>query len=208
MNIKDFNNPFDAIKKFEKEFAEYTGAPYAVTTDCCTHALELAFRVDDPKTTSFPARTYLSVPMLMHKLDIEYTLVDQEWKGSYCFENTRIWDCARHLEENMYVPGQIQCLSFGRTKPLEIGVGGIILTDDYKLYKKFSRMRYDGRDIFEFSPWADQEIFEVGYHYYMRPEEAVIGLSKLQARNFTQQLDKYYNYPDCRTITINKSTSK
>ena len=202
MNISDFENPFDAIKQFEKEFAEYTGAPYAVTTDCCTHALELAFRVVKPESTSFPAKTYLSVPMLMHKLSISYTLTDQSWTGKYCFENTKIWDCARYLEENMYVPGQIQCISFGRTKPLEIGIGGVILTDDPDLYKKFSRMRYDGRDIFEYSPWPEQKIFDVGYHYYMRPEEAVAGLNKLHAKDFTPQLEKYYNYPDCRTITI------
>jgi len=29
---------FDKIKKFEEELAEFTGAPYAIMTDCCTHA--------------------------------------------------------------------------------------------------------------------------------------------------------------------------
>ena len=32
---------FDKIIEFETALAEYTGAPYAISTDCCTHAIEL-----------------------------------------------------------------------------------------------------------------------------------------------------------------------
>ena len=39
-----WNVPYDVIFEFEKRLAEYTGAPYVVTTDCCTHALELCIR--------------------------------------------------------------------------------------------------------------------------------------------------------------------
>ena len=35
------NGMFDKILEFETALAEYTGAPYAVMTDCCTHAIEL-----------------------------------------------------------------------------------------------------------------------------------------------------------------------
>ena len=127
-----------------------------------------------------------------------------EWRDCYEFEGSRIWDCARYLKEGMYVENTIQCLSFGRTKPLEIGQGGCILTDSEEVYKKASCMRYDGRDIFKYSPWIDQPEFYVGYHYYMRPEECIVGLDLLQNKKFTKQLEKHFDYPDCRKINIIK----
>jgi dTDP-4-amino-4,6-dideoxygalactose transaminase len=201
--LKDYKNPFQAILDFEEAVAKYTGAPYCITTDCCTHAIEIAFRLaHDGRPVKFPAHTYLSVPMTMHKLGIQYELLDIKWQGSYQFENSPIWDCARKFESDMYLPGTVQCVSFGFTKPLQIGLGGCILTDDADLYKRASRMRYDGRDIFNYSPWDQQPIFEVGYHYYLRPEECIIGLNLLENNQFTTQLEKYFNYPDCRTIQI------
>lgn len=200
--FKDFANPFDIIKTFEQKLAEFTGAPFAVSVDHCTHAIELCMRVDKIKQTTFPAYTYLSVPMTMHKLNIQYELLDIKWNSCYQFRGTRIWDCARYLEKNMYESGSLQCLSFNRQKPLEVGIGGAILTDDEDLYKKLSCMRYDGRDIFNYSPWITQEQFEVGYHYYMRPEEALIALNKLEQQDFVEQKPEYFNYPDCRKISI------
>ena len=128
--------------------------------------------------------------------------VDQEWFGEYQFGNTNVWDSARRLDQGMYRPGNINCLSFGMSKPLFLGRGGCILTDDRELYKAASRMRYDGRDIFEYSPWVDQKEFRVGYHYYMRPEDCVNALNLLNNRTFTTQTKEMHNYPDLRQITI------
>lgn len=205
--LKDFKNPFQAILDFEEAIANYTGAPYCITTDCCTHAIEISFRLshDNRISVKFPARTYLSVPMTMHKLGITYELTDTDWRAEKCynFEGSCIYDYARKFEPNMFVPGTIQCVSFGLSKPLQIGVGGCLLTDDADLYREASRMRYDGRDVFNFSPWASQEVFRVGYHYYLRPEECVIGINLLKSKQFTEQLDKHFDYPDCREIQIN-----
>lgn len=201
--LADFKNPFDAILEFERQVANYTGAPYCITTDCCTHAIEMVFKlVHDGTPVKIPARTYLSVPMTMHKLGIKYEFVDQLWHGGYQFEGTRIYDYARKFEPGMYKPGSIQCVSFGFTKPLQIGLGGCILTDDKNLYEEAARMRYDGRDIFQFSSWVTQKKFRVGYHYYLRPEECVIGLNLLESRQFVEQTEKLHNYPDCREIEI------
>ena len=114
---------FQALFDFESALAEYTGAPYVVVTDGCTHALELCFRHDKISHTRFTAYTYLSVPMLMYHLDIKFELTNEQWSGEYHFKDTRIWDSARRLERNMYRPGQMQCLSFGWTKPLQLGKG-------------------------------------------------------------------------------------
>lgn len=193
---------FDKIILFEKRLAEFTGAPYVITTDCCTHALELCFIVDNIKKTSFSAFTYLSVVQLMHKLDIKYTLTDEKWIGEYKFENTRIWDSSRKLKPNMFTPNQLQCLSFGYSKPLDIGRGGAILTDNFELYKKLSMLRYDGRDI-EIHPWESQKKFSVGYHYKLNPEECIRGINKLEEYISKKDFDdKFVKYPDCRKINI------
>jgi len=75
---------FDKILKFEQELAAYTGAPYVIMTDCCTHAIELCMRYDRVESCEFTPYTYLSIPMLMHKLDISYRYLDepeQTWSG-------------------------------------------------------------------------------------------------------------------------------
>jgi len=189
---------FEPIRQFEKHLAEHAGAPYAIMTDCCTHAIELCLRYEKPRNVAFTAFTYLSVPMTMHKLSLEYRYVSEEWIGEYQFHGTRIWDSARRLERGMYRPGQMQCLSFGYTKPLQIGHGGAILLDDQKAYDTLLRMRYDGRDI-TVSPWETQKTFSVGYHYRPTIEDAQAGLSLLHT---IDEKPKYVNYPDLRHINI------
>ena len=190
--------PFEKINEFESVLAQFTGAPYAVMTDCCTHAIELCLRHDKIERVVFPAHTYLSIPMTMHKLGIEYNYSDKLWTGEYQFIGTRIWDSARLLKEGMYRKGQLQCLSFGHGKPLEIGRGGAILLDDETTYQKLIRQRYDGRDL-NIGPWEQQQTFEVGYHYKPTIEEAIIGLEKLPT---VDQEPKYFQYPDLREIII------
>lgn len=192
---------FSDIRRFEVALAEFTGAPYAIMTDCCTHALELCLRHDKIRSCSFTAHTYLSIPMTMHKLGIRYTLEDEKWIGEYQIHDTRIWDSARRLEENMYRPGQMQCLSFGHTKPLHIGRGGAILLDDEQAYHDIIRMRYDGRDL-NTSPWETQGTFKVGYHYKPTPEEAVQGLALLEGVKLDKPKPIHVVYPDLRNIKI------
>lgn len=189
---------FEKIAEFEQALAAYTGAPYVVMTDCCTHAIELCLRHDQVSRTRFTAFTYLSVVMTMHKLGIAYGLTGEPWQGEYHFANTRIWDSARRLEPGMYRAGQLQCLSFGYSKPLDIGHGGAILLDAADSYQTLSRMRYDGRDI-KISPWQAQQEFVVGYHYRPTPEDAVKGLDLLQKIVPQSQTA---SYPDCRLISI------
>ena len=63
---------FDVITKFEKEIAEYFGAPYGIAIDCCTHGLELCLRQQEIKHYTVPKRTYISVPFLAEKLNISF----------------------------------------------------------------------------------------------------------------------------------------
>jgi dTDP-4-amino-4,6-dideoxygalactose transaminase len=189
---------FEKIAEFESALADYTGAPYAIMTDCCTHAIELCLRHERPANLAFTAFTYLSIPMLMHKLGIDYRLIPEDWIGEYQFHGSRVWDSARRLEPGMYRAGSLQCLSFGHGKPLQIGRGGAILLDDAEVYKILIKQRYDGRDL-TITPWQQQRVFRVGYHYRPTIEEAEQGLCLLK------QVDarpKYVEYPDLRDIQI------
>jgi dTDP-4-amino-4,6-dideoxygalactose transaminase len=189
---------YQSLFQFEKDLAEYTGAPFVVVTDGCTSAVELCLRYDQVTECEFTAFTYLSIPMLMHRLNIKYTLTDESWIGEYRLHGTRIWDSARLLRPNMYRPGSMQCLSFGNTKPLQLGRAGAILLDDEDAYNKLSMMRSDGRDL-RIVPWVSQNNFSIGYHYTPMLETCELGIAKLP---LVDPETKYVKYNDCRLINI------
>ena len=187
---------FQPLFDFESALAKFTGAPYVVVTDGCTHALELCLRYDEVEVTGLTAYTYLSIPQMLNQLNIGHYFVDEQWTGEYQFKDTRIWDSARLLRQGMYRKSQLQCLSFGHGKPLELGKCGAILTDSLRAYQTLSRMRSDGRDL-HISPWQDQKTFESGYHYCPTIETCELGIEKL---SLVKQEPKYHQYPDLRSI--------
>ena len=192
---------FDVVKEFEEKIAHFYGASYAIATDCCTHALELSLRYADAKKITIPKRTYISVPFLAIKLGIEFEWEDTNWKGSYYLGNTNIIDAAVLWEEGSYVPGTLMCLSFQFQKHLNIGRGGMILTDDAAAAETLKKMSYDGR-VPE-KPWREQDIDTVGYHYYMTPEMAQIGLDKLPAAiSSTPRHWVLSDWPDISKMTV------
>ena len=69
------------------------------------------------------------------------------------------------------------CLSFQFQKHLSLGRGGMILCDTREDAVKLKKMTYDGR--LPNIPWREQDINTVGYHYYMTPETAQLGIDKL-----------------------------
>ena len=190
---------FKALVDGESVLSEYTGAPYVVLTDGCTHALELCFRYQRVSSCEFTAFTYLSVVQLMRQLGVHYKLRTEYWIGEYRFHGTRIWDSARLLRPGMYRPGQLQCVSFGHGKPLQLGRAGAILLDNKAEYEMFSCMRSDGRDL-RIAPWESQESFGEGYHYCPTLEDCARGIELLPGAD---PEPKRYNYPDLRRIEFN-----
>ena len=189
---------FQALFDLESELSDYTGAPYVVVTDGCTHALELCLRYYQVRSVEFTAFTYLSVVQIMQHLDVRYRLTDEAWSGEYLLHGTNIWDSARRLEPNMYRSGQIQCLSFGYSKPISIGKCGAILLDDVQAYHQLSLMRSDGRDL-KISPWEAQSVFRSGWHYC--PNLTTVDLVRSELRRCQPQCQTVA-YPDCRKISI------
>jgi len=190
------------VEQFESNLSFFTGAPYVVATDCCTHAIELCFRLLEIKETRFTAFTYISVPMTMELLGIDYELSGTTWRDEYSFLGTPVWDSARCLKPNMYRPKQYQCLSFGHGKPLDNVRGGAILLDNEEHYRQLKMMSYDGRDL-SYQNWIDQKVYKQGFHYMMRYEEcenATLLLDNyISAGDFEHQ---YKPYPDVRDIEI------
>jgi dTDP-4-amino-4,6-dideoxygalactose transaminase len=168
---------FNSIKKFEDKIAEFFGAPYAVAVDCCTHGIELCLRRQNIKCITVPKRTYLSIPFLSHKLNIELKWKDENWEDYYYIGDTNIIDAAVLWKKNSYIPNTFMCISFQFKKHLALGRGGIILTDNKAESVELKKMTYDGRD--PDIPWREQNISSLGYHYYMTPETAENGLKKL-----------------------------
>lgn len=193
---------FKVVTEFEKEIAEFFGAPYAVATDCCTHGVELCLRLKEVKSINVPKRTYLSIPMLANKLNIDLVWTNQEWTNWYNLGNNVI-DAAILWKRNSYIGGTMMSVSFQYRKHLSLGRGGMILLDNEDDAILLKKMSYDGRlpDI----PWAKQNVDIMGYHYYMTPETAQLGLDKLP--NAIEMLPNQWvstDWPDLTRMDIFK----
>lgn len=169
---------FTTITNFENEIAEFFGSPYAVAVDCCTHAIELSLRYTKATKIKVPKRTYISVPFLADKLNTELEWKEENWENYYYLTDNVI-DAAVLWKENSYIPNTFMCVSFQFRKHLSLGRGGVILTDDKGAALELKKMCYDGRS--PDAPWREQNISSIGYHYYMTPETAQLGLEKLGA---------------------------
>ena len=167
----------NTVAEFEAVVKTFYNAPYAVAVDCCTHAIELCLRLSKPKKVSCPKHTYLSVPMTFEKLNIGWEFNDERWNDYYYITNTNIIDAAVYWKKDGYISESMMCLSFQYKKHLNIGRGGMILLDNEEQYNQLKKMRYDGRT--DDKPWALQDVDTIGYHYYMTPESAKLGLEKL-----------------------------
>lgn len=196
---------FEIIEKFETAIADFYGAPYAVATDCCTHAIELCLRKEQPSFVECPAYTYLSVPMTFIKLNISWKFNQEKWQDFYQIANTKIYDAAVLWRRNSYISGSYMCLSFQYKKHLSLGRGGAILCDNLEDYIYFKKLSYDGR--LPYIPWATQSINSIGYHYYMTPETAQLGLDRLNnAINTDPKIWGWENYIDLSNLPVFQSS--
>ena len=193
---------FAKVTEFENKVSEFFGAPYGIAVDCCTHGVELCLRYTNAKSMSSPNRTYLSIPFLSQKLNIDLIWKNYDWEDYY-YVTDKIIDAAVLWEKNSYIPNTFMCISFQFQKHLSLGRGGIILTDDKPSAIELKKMSYDGRlpDI----PWREQNISSIGYHYYMAPEIAEIGLNKLdKAINTKPKKWSVNEWPDLTKMDIFK----
>jgi dTDP-4-amino-4,6-dideoxygalactose transaminase len=168
---------FEVVAQFEEKVATFFGAPYAIAVDSCTHGVELALRYTNVDCITVPKRTYISIPFLANKLCIDLYWKDENWVDYY-YLTENVIDAAVLWKKDSYVPGTFMSVSFQYQKHLSLGRGGMILCDDKDAALELKKMSYDGR--LPNIPWREQNIKSYGYHYYMTPETAQLGLDKLQ----------------------------
>ena len=197
---------FNIVSEFEKQISEFFNSPYAVAVDSCTHGIELSLRYTKETKINVPKRTYLSVPFLAEKMGLEREWRDEEWEDYYTlnYGNKKIIDAAVLWRKNSYIPNTFMCVSFQYQKHLSLGRGGVILLDNIEDYVILKKMSYDGR--MPNTPWRSQKIDTVGYHYYMTPETASLGLKKLpEAISTTPRKWNVFDWPNLTNMKIFKN---
>ncbi len=193
-------NAFEIVKEFEAAVGEYTGAPYVVAVNSCTSALFLALKYFMPEPViEIPRRTYISVPMQIIHAGSKIVWRNENWKGGYILFPTNIWDYAKRFTSNMYYSNEIHCVSFHWSKILGIQVGGAILHDSAIADEWYRKARFDGRT--EGVPHSEDNIQELGYHMYMSPEVATLGLIKLGFLPKHNE-DQTEDYPDLSKLAV------
>ena len=192
-------NPFEIVAWFEEAIAEYTGAPYAISTTSCTEAIFLCCKylgIEGQKIT-IPKRTYLSVPQSVLQAGANLEFEDLDWEGIYQLKPLPIYDSAKRLTSGMYKNGSYMCLSFHHKKHLKIGKGGMILTDDKEAVDRIKKLRYEGRTIG--LPYHKDPINEGGWNMYITPEQAARGLVLLS--DFPKHTQDQIEDPPYRDLT-------
>lgn len=170
------NDSWDWVTYFEKEIAEYCGSKYAIACDSNSNAIRLVLHYLGivGQEIGIPARTYISVPNQIILSGNKPMFDDYEWDGLYKFDGAPIVDAATALYEGMYDNENYMILSFHIKKILNIGQGGMILTNDERFNEWARPMIYDGRHKDRL--YKDDEFECIGWHMYMSPEQAQRGL--------------------------------
>ena len=178
--MKDYNinDPWDWVTRFEDEVANYTGYRYGIACDSNSNAIRLCLHYLNITDTDIeiPANTYASVPNQIILSGNRPQFRDIKWKGLYPIGDTGIIDAATAFYESMGrgYEDKFMILSFHLKKILNIGQGGMILTnrDDFNEWAR--PMIYDGRHKDRL--YKEDEFECVGWHMYMSPESAKKGL--------------------------------
>lgn len=198
------HNPYKINQMFEETMAEYCGSKYAVSVDCCTNALFLSLMyirnhsLNLGNTITIPLRTYLSVPQAILMSGFELKFEDIDWKGMYQLKPFNVYDSAKRLTKNMYIPGSLMCLSFHIKKHIPIGKGGMILTDNEHAYEYLKKIRYEGRSEIGYH---DDNIKILGYNMYMTPVDCARGLMLMQ--NYPDKVEDLVEIPNYKPLNEN-----
>ena len=188
------SGPYRVTLEFEKALCEYTGARFAVAVNSCTAALQLAVESYSIDCVEIPRRTYISVPYAIMHAGAMVKWRDEDWRGAYQLKPLPVWDCARRFTSGMYIPGQLQCVSFATSKILGAEQGGAILHDSKEADGWFRCMRFDGRT--EGVDPREDTFSLIGHHVIMLPSTAAQLLLKLHHLPKHNEDMPDYDYPD------------
>lgn len=184
-------------QELEEKFAKLTGAKYAVATNSCTSALDIAVRlIKLPNPVKVSAFTFVSSALSPLNAGYKIKFVDINPK-TLCTPKSdiqvmyagniagkgKIYDMAhcggyKHL-------GKISCWSFHAVKNLPAGDGGMITMNSKKLHQRAKALSWCGIDKSTFArtknkySW-DYDIKEAGLKAHMNDITATIALCQLK----------------------------
>lgn len=187
-------NEYKIVKYFEDLIAEYSNSKYGVAVDSCTSALflSLIYRNVRGKYVTIPSHTYISVPCSIINAGGKPKFINKKWNGIYSLDPFNIVDGALRFTENMYVKGTLHCLSFHIKKHLNLGKGGMVLTDDKDAYRWLKLARYNGRSG---NDYKKEKFNLIGWNMYMTPEDASRGIRIFKTLDRSNK-DKISEYQD------------
>lgn len=187
------------VKELEDKWAKYTGAKYAVATNSCTSALDIAVRIvgfSKTKCLTVSPFTFISSALCAKNAGYEVNFVDVDEK-SLCtkeadiqvmyagnqFGKGIIYDMAH--SGGVKHKGLISCWSFHAVKNLPAGDGGMLTTNDPVLYQKAKALSWCGINK---STWTrsgkkynwDYDISVAGLKAHMNDITATIALEQLK----------------------------
>ena len=203
------SDAYDVVRKFECKVAEFAGSKYAVSVDSCTNAIFLSAKYLKVNTVVLPSRTYPSVPCSIIHAGGKVVFEDFEWRqfGFYKLSPYPIFDAAHFFEVDMYKSlshgeNAFVCISFSATKPINIGKGGMILTDDVNAVEWFRKARFCGRQE---KPLMEDQFDVLGWNMYMTPEQAARGLLLMNHRT-NEKMGRlaWPEYPDLSKFEVYK----
>lgn len=217
-------NPYKVVQDFEEAVAAYAGCRYAIAVDSCTNAIFLCAKYLKVGDVILPSKTYPSVPCSIIHAGGTVSFQEFEWRedGFYRIVPYPIYDAAHLFKKDMYkmvhqplcggdkesYPHAFVCVSFSATKPINIGKGGMVLTDDEKAMKWFKQARYCGRHE---RPLMDDEFDMIGWNMYMTPEQAARGLLLMNDRGGIQSkrmpIPKYPDLSKFKIYQTNPNTA-
>lgn len=195
-------NAFNIVRQFEDAVASYAGSKYAVAVNTGTSALFLsmkyAFDHCVKQVVTIPARTFISVPMAALQAGFKVHFEDKPWNGIYEIAPIDVWDGALRFKKGMYMGG-LHCLSFHARKILNIGEGGMVLTDDPVAAAWLKKASYSGRGA---PTYAVEDVDMIGWQFYMTPEKAARGLHLMEY--IQDEPDQVMEYMDLRKVKVFK----
>lgn len=204
------NDSWDWVTHFENELSNYTGYKYGIACDSNSNAIRLILHYLGIKNQKIkiPARTYVSVPNQIILSGNVPVFVDWEWDGIYSIGGVPIVDAATALWKGMSKDYEdyFMILSFHFKKIINIGMGGMILTNDSDFEKWARPMIYDGRN--KYTLYDDDEFECVGWHMYMSPEQAKKGLEIFNSDKigeYNKSVGGSWKYKDLREQKIYKN---
>jgi dTDP-4-amino-4,6-dideoxygalactose transaminase len=191
----------EKTKQFEKEFADFVGVKYAIFTNSGTSALKMAYKylLEEMKEDIVvgPRNTFSATYSAAEEVGVNYEFEDNpqinvddvrakvvvHYGGIKNETSCYLEDSAHRIEPNDSLVGKIRIYSFYVTKNMTTGAGGMLVTNDKKIYEKCRLYWQDGINKSTYDRqhggW-DYKVEEMAGGYDGNDLAAAIGLVQLK----------------------------